>query len=47
MIFLIVFLTMGLTAFSKMSPNGLTKMATVVAIATVVAVVVTAGAPGR
>ena len=38
---------MGLTALSKMSPNGFAKMAAVVATAAIVAVVATTGAPGR
>tara|TARA_Y100000361_G_scaffold134291_1_gene133253 strand:+ start:733 stop:876 length:144 start_codon:yes stop_codon:yes gene_type:complete len=47
LIFLIVFLTMGLIAFNKISPSGFTNTAAVVAIATVVAVVNTTGAPGK
>tara|TARA_R110002012_G_scaffold21985_1_gene76047 strand:- start:71 stop:283 length:213 start_codon:yes stop_codon:yes gene_type:complete len=47
LIFLIVFLTMGLIALSKISPNGLAKTAAVVATTAIVAVVTTTGEPGK
>ncbi len=38
---------MGLTALSRMSPNGFANMALVVAVAAIAAVVMTTGAPGK
>jgi len=47
LIFLIVFLTRGLIVLSKISPNGLARIADVTPTAATVAVVTTTGVPGK